>query len=96
VDHGAELVEGEEFRGLVACGDVEEGEAEIGISLEARETRFLKMNVVVRIQVVDAVDRVAAVEEATLEPIKPPAPVTRSRIKRYLACARRSLVILPA
>jgi hypothetical protein len=63
VDHGVELVAGEELRGLVARGDVEEREAEFGVGLEAREACFLEAHVVVGVEVVDAEDRVAPAEE---------------------------------
>jgi hypothetical protein len=56
VGHRVEFGGTEKLRGLGAVGDVEEGECELRISLEAFEARFLESDVVVGAEVVDAVD----------------------------------------
>jgi hypothetical protein len=62
-DAGQSRVALDQAENPIAVGDIELGEGETGVSPELRQTRLFQFDVVVIVQIVDADDPLAAIEQ---------------------------------
>ncbi len=63
VDHSRELLRGEQLRHTLAVGKIELDELEVRVALEDLEPSMLQRDVVVLVEIVEADDLVAALEQ---------------------------------